>query len=126
MSTLHRTFLNYKETRIIGEINTMPSETQPDMTLSLAELIERHVRGLEIPQFVGQYQDISDETTYGHDMDLSEIYQLQQLNQQRIKELTERSRAPESEPPIPIPKQPTNEVSSSGEADKPQKSEGQK
>jgi hypothetical protein len=39
----------------LGETNTLPSLTVPDMTLPLATLIERYTRGQQITTFEGTY-----------------------------------------------------------------------
>lgn len=54
-----RTSMNYNEVVPIGvyEKETGPSMTVPDMSLSVSELLERHTRGLPIPQFVPTYTD---------------------------------------------------------------------
>lgn len=46
--TQHTTFLNYRETGADLEINTLPSQTQPDQVLSIREMLTRHVSGLPI------------------------------------------------------------------------------
>lgn len=43
--TPFKTFLNYPAFGHRGESNHLPSETQPDMTMSLQELLNRHTRG---------------------------------------------------------------------------------
>lgn len=43
---------NYE--RPVEEVNTLPSVTQPDMVLSLREILERHSRGLPLNVGVGE------------------------------------------------------------------------
>lgn len=57
-----------------GEKNDMPSVTQPDMTLSLRELVKRHVRGGEVPTFTGVYDDL--ESFEGEDLSKFDRVQL--------------------------------------------------
>lgn len=47
--------LNYKP--VAGEINDLPSETQPEMTLSLRDLLSRYTRGGQVATFTPVYQD---------------------------------------------------------------------
>lgn len=46
MSTPFNTWINFKEEVREEEVNTLPSETQPDEVLTIREMLERHVRGL--------------------------------------------------------------------------------
>lgn len=48
MSYLFNTWLNFREEEREEEINTLPSETQPDEVLTVREMLERHVRGLPV------------------------------------------------------------------------------
>lgn len=76
---------NYQKPK--GETSNLPSLTIPDQTMTIRELIERHVRGLpldegKIPIYNGEEDDLPDLRT----LDLSEIAQLKQSNQEYIKE----------------------------------------
>lgn len=67
--------------------SSLPSLTIPDQTMTVRELIERHVRGLpldgeKIPVYYGEDEEMPDIRR----MDLSEIQQLQQSTQQTIDE----------------------------------------
>jgi hypothetical protein len=55
--TPFKTFLNFPHFGPNPELNTLKSETVPDMTMTLAELLQRHTRGQEIPTFEGTYND---------------------------------------------------------------------
>lgn len=48
MSYLFNTWLNFREEERTEEVNTLPSETQPDEVLTVREMLERHVRGLPV------------------------------------------------------------------------------
>lgn len=70
-----------------GEVNTMPSQTVPDQTMSLKELLERYARGLPIdgdnfPVYNGDDEYLPDLKK----MDLSEIADLKEEVQNAIKE----------------------------------------
>lgn len=43
-----------------GEINDLPSCTQPEMTMSLKEILARYTRGGEVATFTPVYQDHDD------------------------------------------------------------------
>ncbi len=94
--------------------------TQPDMTLSLADLLERHTRGADIPMFEGSYQNEEDEFIPDpRALDMVDFIRLAEINQAKIDQmqidLHEQS----------LPKPPaTQEPSKSGEADRPQMSDG--
>ncbi|QCS37364.1 hypothetical protein [Tortoise microvirus 93] len=62
-----------------------PSETVPDQTLSLQEILYRHSRGLPIPSLSGTYsdEDLPDLRT----LDLSEIQEIKERNIDRIAQL---------------------------------------
>lgn len=70
-----------------GEVNTQPSQTVPDQTLSLKELLDRYARGLPIvgekfPIYNGDEEDLPDLKK----MDLSEIADLKEKLDKQIKE----------------------------------------
>lgn len=43
-----RTWLNYPEVVIPGEVNTLPSETQPNDVMSIKEMLARHLSGAPV------------------------------------------------------------------------------
>lgn len=43
-----------------GEVNSLPSLTQPEMTMSLKELLNRYTRGGQVATFTPVYQDHED------------------------------------------------------------------
>lgn len=58
MKTMEKKFRNafdYKGPE--GEVNDLPSMTQPEMTMSLKELIARYTRGGDVATFTPVYQD---------------------------------------------------------------------
>lgn len=62
-----------------------PSETVPDQTLSLKEILNRFVNGREIPSFQAVYSE--EEFPDFSRMDLTELAEYKELNRQRIKDL---------------------------------------
>lgn len=48
---------NYKTLPDVVEINTLPSMTVPDMSLSLRDLVERHKKGLNVKTFSPVYSE---------------------------------------------------------------------
>lgn len=61
-----------------GEINNEPSETVPDMTMSLSEILKRYTRGGEVATFTPVYQnhDDFDENPEFEKMDATEKLQM--------------------------------------------------
>lgn len=99
------TWLNTPEIDFVGEVNTEPSMTQPDMTMSLQELLERHTRGLEVPMYEGVYDD-EDFVPDPRSMDLTDYDGLAETNSYRIKELEQqidRERMPEASTDVDPP-----------------------
>lgn len=97
-----------------GEINNDPSDTIPGQSYSIKELLQRALRGQEIPSYRGDYDD---EPSLDHDplnqdsLDLvdlqpmmSELHDLQEKQAkeaelQRAKELVAANQDP-SDPPV--------------------------
>lgn len=48
--------LNYEYTEQQGEVNTLPSMTIPDQTLSIRSIVDRYTRGLPITGFTPVYE----------------------------------------------------------------------
>lgn len=77
-----------RETLPIGDRNDSPSMSEPDQTLSIRKLIERHVQGVDMG--VNQYEPlyIDEEIPNFESMDLEELAQYRQLmedNSVRLK-----------------------------------------
>lgn len=86
--TVHKTWLNWQEEGPNTEKNTLPSETQPDMAMSLQDLLERHVRGLDVPYFEGQYQNEEDDfIPEPGTLDMVDFLMLARQNEQKIAEM---------------------------------------
>lgn len=63
------------------EVNTLPSETQPDEVLSIREMIERHARGLPV--------NVNDQGQY-YDEELGYIPSLKELDLSEMDDLRDR------------------------------------
>jgi hypothetical protein len=96
MSYLFNTWLNFREEERQEEINTLPSETQPDEVLTVREMLERHVRGLPIsgneqgvylPEEVGYIPDY-------RTLDLTEIDEYRQKYAETIQRYNNPEPAP--------------------------------
>lgn len=79
-----KTPLNATEFPILGEKHFTPSQTVPDQTMSMRELLDRYARGLPLagakePMYYGE-EDLPDL----HRLDLAEIQELKEANKQRI------------------------------------------
>lgn len=118
MNPLIQTFMTYKEVGPETEVNNLPSETQPDMTLSLQELLERHVRGLDVPTFEGSFEEEGDFLPDPKTLDLADIARMREENAEKIKNLSEEVKKPRKQ-------QGDAGAAPSGEADKPPMSGGQ-
>lgn len=98
-----RTWLNAMELGATEQEITESSMTQPDMTMSLQDLLDRHTRGLDVPIFEGEYSD--DEDDFYPDprsLDLVEREELADYNAReinRLRELSSRKSDNEGNPP---------------------------
>lgn len=87
--TPFKTFLNFPHFGPNPELNTQKSETVPDMTMSLSELLQRHTRGQEIPTFEGTYND--DYIPDIDRLDLTEIQEMSEFHQMTLNEAIENA-----------------------------------
>lgn len=88
MATIHATSVNYQEIGPELEINTEPSQTQPDEVLSIKEMLERHVRGLPVHGNEGVY--LPEEIGYVPDLrslDLTELEEYRDHYQSESKRI---------------------------------------
>lgn len=74
---------NYKGSQ--GQINTKPSKVQPDMTLTIKQLLINHTRG--IPSHVQENQGHYFETEIPQITDLTELHKYQEELKHRENEL---------------------------------------
>lgn len=56
-----RNWLNYQDELIIHEVNTLPSLTIPDQTLSVKDILDRHTRGLPFTNASTPVYNLDDE-----------------------------------------------------------------
>lgn len=84
--------LNYDPTDDPGEINTMPSNTIPDQTMSLREILDRYARGIppngKEPIYHGDDEFVPDLKR----MDLAEIQELKELVGEAVEQTTKKAR----------------------------------
>lgn len=108
MSTLHRTFLNFKEQPIVGEINNSPSLTQPNEVLSIKELLARHLKGIPVDSSFGEGTYLGDDLDIPdiRSMDLSEIEDMRDQYRDAITRLTRKPKPADLEPPKPADPEP--------------------
>lgn len=104
MSTIHVTFLNYKEQGAQKQRFTTPSLTQPNDVLSIRDMLANHVRGLPISGREGVFlQDSDDDPDYFpdlHSMDLVEVMEQRDYYRNRVKLLQEELNTPPPSPPL--------------------------
>ena len=68
---------DYDHTQVVHEVNNAPSETVPEMTLSLKELLKRYTRGGEVATLNPVYQENSEE--FDENPDLMKLDGLEKL-----------------------------------------------
>lgn len=88
MSTIFRTYLNWPEEGPDMEVNTEPSMTQPDMVMSLEDLLNRSRNGQEVPTYNGIYDD--DEESFTPDartLDFVDFDEMLEKNKSNIDTL---------------------------------------
>lgn len=102
-----------------GEINTLPSETVPDQSLTILQLLQNHARGIssDVTDNQGEYFEDEEIRTY---YDMNDIAEHKEELIQRSKAIKERIRDEDKNkvpnqpvPPIPSPNDPpdtSNEV----------------
>lgn len=101
MATRFRTWLNYKEVEPQMEVNEGESMTQPDMTLSIRELLDRYARGLPVTLREDGYFEEEDFSEFDN-LDISDIDNLKEANQENVNRLTKEFE--EMQKPKPKPK----------------------
>lgn len=99
MPTLFTTWLNHQEEGADLEINNEPSETQPDMVMSLEELLIRSRGGQEVPTYNVQYdEDEDDFTPDPRTLDLVDYDEALEQNKANIDALKEKMKPKASSP----------------------------
>lgn len=90
-----KTWLNFKDFAKDYEVNTMPSETVPDQTMSVSEILNRYARGLPIGgSKVPIYEDDND-LPDPRTLDLAERQELKEQYTTEIQKIrTKRPIAP--------------------------------
>lgn len=87
---LYQNTINYDAANWPGEVIEGPSMTEPDMSLSIPELLDRHSRGLPLPFYEDDYTDL-DLPDFGA-MDLAEIAEYRERLAEHIEDLQEEQR----------------------------------
>lgn len=103
VNTIHRTWLNYCEQPPQEEIVDPLSMTQPDMVMSLEELLLRHTRGEDVPIYEGFYDsDLTEDDEDIHlpnpkALDMAEIDDMIDYTKTRIKDLEKEAKRPKQQ-----------------------------
>lgn len=96
------TWLNHQETGPQEEINNLPSQTQPDMTMSLEQLLVRHTRGQEVPTFEAIYMGDEEYFPNPKALDLTDIQQMKENTADYIRttqdDISRKYQTPEGRP----------------------------
>lgn len=87
----YRTHYNYSEYPSKPEVNNDPSETIPDQTMSLSEMVQRYasglpLRGVKVPIYDGDDTDLPDLAN----MDLAEKQEIIEQAKEEWKELNRK------------------------------------
>lgn len=72
---------------------TMPSETIPDQTMSMREILDRHARGLEVPTNIPIFEkeaDIDDIMPDPRTMDISERQEYVRQAKEELNQIKEK------------------------------------
>lgn len=104
-------------TDIKAEKNDQPSETQPDMTLSLKEMVYRHHNGQHVPQFRVEYAENEEELINFKTLDIVEQQIYREQIQEEIAVLQERYQTAsrvQADPKIVITPNPQNDEKTTG------------
>lgn len=87
-----KTNYNANEFRKSYEVNNAPSETVPDQTMTIAQIVERYARGLSYQDYKTPIFDGEDDILEGVDfksLDLSEKHDFVDSRRQELRDLTE-------------------------------------
>ncbi len=82
--------LNFKAEKVKHKFFTMPSETVPDQTMSIREIMERYAKGLPVGDGYTEIYDEDPETQLGiniKSLDLVDIQELKGHAKDRIQEI---------------------------------------
>lgn len=121
MNSRIRTWLTYPELVIEGEVNTLPSETQPNDVMSIKEMLARHLSGAPVngaPSEGSYYPEDLGYVPHPSELDLvdrKEYARHFERYAQSTREILEE---------ISHPKQPEPVAPQSAEGDRPQVSGG--
>lgn len=86
MNPLLRNSLTARQYIPIGDYNSLPSQTEPDQTLSIKQLIERHVQGINVGVTTYEPYYTEEEIPNFEQMDIEELHQYKQfINEQKFK-----------------------------------------
>lgn len=118
MSTFFQTWLNHQEEGADLEINNEPSLTQPDMVMSLEELLIRSRGGQEVPTYNVQYdEDEDDFTPDPRTLDLVDYDEALEQNKANIDALKDKAESLKKKTLSSSPKQHSDAgATSDGEA----------
>ena len=112
--TIFNTWLNWQETGPDEEVNTLPSETQPDMVMSLHELLDRSRGGQEVPTFNTFYdEDEDDFVPDPRTLDLVDFDTALEHNKANIETLQQEAESLKKKRKASSPKQQSDEGATS-------------
>lgn len=109
--------LTYDYKQVKGEVNTLPSKTIPDQSMTIKQILERHSRGLPmLGQKVPMYDDTEELTVDPRTMDLTDVQEELDNIAGRMaqrKRTRDEAKRPKPQPTPPKPTQPNDPEQSS-------------
>jgi len=90
--------LNYNYKIQKGEINNKPSQTVPDQTMSIREILTRYAKGLPIESGKVPIYEGEDYTPDPRHMDLADRQEYMEYAKNQIREIQENQQIQENQP----------------------------
>lgn len=87
---MRRVFHQFNYVPQEGEVNTLPSETVPDMSMSVNEILTRFAQGRPLSVSNNLHYTGDDYTPDVRTMDLVELEEMRRANAERINELNKK------------------------------------
>ena len=114
MRPLINTKFNYDHTRY-GEVNSQPSMTIPNDTMSLRQMLDRYARGMALPERPLPYYDEENVFPNMAKMDLTERADYLESQKEKVlllqKQLEDERKQPSTEPLQDAPQPPAHDTS---------------
>lgn len=93
METPYRTHRTAKLKREKGEVNTLPSQTQPDMSMTIQEILVRHTLGKPIPKSVNLMYTGEDPLPHMERLTQLDRIDYVRAGRERMRDLSQRAQS---------------------------------